>query len=182
MNKSIGLVEIQNVSKGVVVLDDMLKSAHVTLLQAQPICPGKYIIIIGGLLSDINASVEKAKTIAQGFVIDSFILGNVDEQVFPAITGSTDIKEHQALGIIETFTVASAIEAGDTAAKTSQVQLIEIRTARGMGGKSFVAMTGNIADVTAAVEAGARRAKEEGMLVNTETIANPHPDVWSNIL
>ena len=33
--------------------------------------------------------------------------------------------------------------------KSAVVQLIEVRIARGMGGKCFVTLTGNVADVTA---------------------------------
>ena len=62
------------------------------------------------------------------------------------------------------------------------VKLIEVRVARGMGGKCFVTMTGEVADVTAAVEAGAHLAAEDGVLINTEVIANPHPDLWEAVM
>jgi len=51
-----------------------------------------------------------------------------------------------------------------------------------MAGKCFVTMTGEIADVKAAVEAGARIAAKDGVLIGTEVIANPHPELWEAVI
>ena len=104
------------------------------------------------------------------------------DKVFEAICGTAVVKEKKALGIVETFTAAAAIEAADAAVKAAVVSLIEVRVARGLGGKCFVTMTGEVADVTAAVEAGAKIAAKTGVLINTEVIANPHPDLWEAVL
>ena len=179
---SIGLVEVQNVSKGVRVTDEMLKAAAVTLISSGSVCPGKFVTIVGGELSAITAAVERAEIIAEDALIDTFVIGNLGEKVFEAMCGTADVKEKKALGIVETFTAAAAIEAADAAVKSGAVELIEVRVARGMGGKCFVSMTGDVADVKAGVEAGARVAAETGVLINTEVIANPHADLWECIL
>ena len=179
---SIGLVEVKNVSKGMVVTDEMLKSAGIELLQAGSVCPGKFVTIVGGDLSAINASVDRARLIADDMLIDTFVIGNLGDNVFEAMAGVVDIPNKRALGIIETFTAASIIEAADAASKAAMVNLIEVRVARGMGGKCFVTMTGEVADVTAAVEAGAKLAAESGVLMNSEVIPNPHPDLWESVL
>lgn len=179
---SIGLVEVKNVSKGILVTDEMLKSAGVELLQSGSVCPGKFITVVGGDLSAITASVDRARMMAEDFLIDTFVIGNLGENVLEATAGTVDVKEKKALGIVETFTAASAIEAADAAVKAAMVTLIEIRVARGMGGKCFVTMTGEVADVKAAVETGARIAASRGELINTEVIANPHPDLWAGVM
>lgn len=179
---SIGLIEVKNISRGIKITDEMLKSAGVTLIQSGAVCPGKFVTIIGGDLSSIQAAVERAELIAEDALIDKFVIGNLGEKVFEAMCGTAIVKEKKALGIIETFTAASAIEAADAAVKAAVVSLIEVRVARGMGGKCFVSMTGNVADVTAAVEAGARIAAKTGVLINTEVIANPHPELWEAVL
>lgn len=179
---SIGLVEVKNVSKGMVVTDEMLKSAGVVLLQSGSVCPGKFVTIVGGDLSAIQASVDRARMVAEDMLIDTFVIGNLGEHVFEAMSGVVDVPNKRALGIIETYTAASVIEAADAAVKAAVVDLIEVRVARGMGGKCFVTMTGEVADVTAAVEAGSRIAAENGVLMNSEVIANPHPDLWESIL
>ncbi len=179
---SIGLIEVKNISRGIKITDEMLKSAGVSLIQSGAVCPGKFVTIIGGDLSSIQAAVERAELIAEDALIDKFVIGNLGEKVFEAMCGTAIVKEKKALGIIETFTAASAIEAADAAVKAAVVSLIEVRVARGMGGKCFVSMTGNVADVTAAVEAGARIAAKTGVLINTEVIASPHPELWEAVL
>ena len=179
---SIGLIEVKNISRGIKITDEMLKSAGVSLIQSGAVCPGKFVTIIGGELSSIQAAVERAELIAEDALIDKFVIGNLGEKVFEAMCGTATVTEKKALGIIETFTAASAIEAADAAVKAAVVSLIEVRVARGMGGKCFVTMTGDVADVKAGVEAGSRLAAETGVLINTEVIANPHPELWEAVL
>ena len=179
---AIGLVEVKNISKGIKITDEMLKSAGISLIRSGSVCPGKYVTLVGGDLSSIQAAVEHAEECAEDALIDKFVIGNLGERVFEALYGTCEIKEKKALGIVETFTAASAILAADAAVKAAMVSLIEVRVARGMGGKCFVTMTGEVADVKAAVEAGARLAAEDGVLINTEVIANPHPELWDAVL
>ena len=85
------------------------------------------------------------------------------------------------MGMIETFSVAACILAADAALKAANVDLCDIRIARGMGGKSYVSVTGTVGAVTAAVEAGAMRAQADGLLVDKDVIASPHEDLWQYI-
>lgn len=179
---SVGLVEVKNVSKGVKVTDEMLKSAGVTLLQSGAVCPGKFVTLVGGDLSAIQAAVDRAVLVAEESLIDKFVIGRLGERVFEALAGIAEVPEKKALGLIETFTAASAILAADAAVKAADIRLIEVRVARGMGGKCFVSLTGDVSDVKAAVEAGAKIAAEEGVLINMEVIASPHPDLWEAVL
>ncbi len=180
--KAIGLVEVKSVAKGIKVTDEMLKSAGVYLIQSGAVCPGKFVTIVGGSLSSIQASVDRAASVAEDSLIDKFVIGRLGDKVFEAMCGTANVKERKALGIVETFTAASAILAADAAVKAANVSLIEVRVARGMGGKCFVTMTGEVSDVKAAVEAGAKIAAKDGVLIGTEVIANPHPELWESIL
>src|SRR6202022_3613095 len=103
-------------------------------------------------------------------IIDTFVIPNVHESVFPALNGSNKIVALEALGIIESFSIASLIEAADAAAKSDKVTLIEIRLAMALGGKAFVTLTGSVAAVQSAVEAGAQVIGAKGMLVNKVVI------------
>ena len=107
---SIGLVECKNVSKGILVTDEMLKSAGITLLSSGAVCPGKYVTIVGGELSAIKASVDHAAVIAEDALIESFVIGNLAKNVFEAVHGAVSVENKRSLGIIETFTAASAIK------------------------------------------------------------------------
>jgi microcompartment protein CcmL/EutN len=85
------------------------------------------------------------------------------------------------VGIIETFTAASAIKAADTAVKTAEVEICDLRIARGMGGKGVVVITGGIGAVTAAVEAGSDYAKQQGLFAASSVMAAPHEDLFKYI-
>src|SRR5207244_7839300 len=87
-----------------------------------------------------------------------------------------------ALGIVESFSVASLIEAADAAVKAANVQLIEIRLAMALGGKAFVTLTGNVASVQSAVDAGAQVVGQKGMLVNKVVIPGPRPELLNEMI
>ena len=48
MSRAIGLIEFRTVSKGVTAADEMVKTSNVDLLEAETVCPGKYIALIAG--------------------------------------------------------------------------------------------------------------------------------------
>lgn len=182
MSKAIGMVEYKTVSKGIQAADLILKTAQVELLEAQTVCPGKYIVILTGDLSAVKASIEASRTKFEEDLIDSFVLGNPHETIFSAIYGSNDVEEVKALGIVETFSAASIIVAADEAAKTSIVNLIELRIARGMCGKSYFLLTGDVAAVEAAIEKAKKALDETGMLLDASVIPNPDKRLWESIL
>jgi microcompartment protein CcmL/EutN len=179
---SIGLIELGSIAAGYQVTDAMLKAADTELLLARSICSGKYMVMVRGDVAAVQASVS-AGTGAGGFsVIDSFVIPNVHEAVFPAIAGTSKVEELDALGIVESFSVASLIEGADAAVKAANVQLIEVRLAMALGGKAFVTLTGNVAAVQSAVDAGAQVVAQKGLLVNKVVIPHPRPELLSEMI
>ena len=83
----------------------------------------------------------------------------------------------QALGMIETRGTLAAIEAVDVMLKAADVTLVE-KTKFG-GGMVTVTVTGDVAAVTAAVDAGASAAEHlgEGFLVSRHVIPRPHEEL-----
>ncbi len=182
MSKAIGMAEYQTVSTGIQAADLMVKTALVDIIEAQTVCPGKYIVIIKGDLSAVKAAVEATKVQFEKELIDSFVLGNPDESIFPAIYGSNEIENPSALGVMETYSAASMIVAADIAAKTAEVQLIELRLARGMCGKSYMLITGEVAAVTASIEHAKQEIGEKGMFLNSSVIPSPDEKIWATVL
>jgi microcompartment protein CcmL/EutN len=152
------------------------------VLEAKVVCPGKYITIVTGDLSAVNAAVEAAKVQLGEKLTDSFVLGNPHGDIFPAIYGGASVENAKALGILETFSVPAIIVAADTAAKTSEVSLIELRLARGMCGKSYMFLTGDVAAVSAAIENAVNKVGSEGLLLDSSVIPNPDKSLWASIL
>lgn len=173
---SIGLIELNSIAQGYKVSDEMIKAANVELLECMPICPGKFLILVGGEVADVNSSVQTGANLSEEYLIDKLILSRVHHTIFSAINATT-APVLKAIGIIETFTISSGIFASDTIAKTASVELVEIRIARGQGGKTFCIFTGDIGSVEVALEAGKESIKEMGGYVNGITIASPHEDL-----
>lgn len=174
---SIGLIELSSIASGFGAADAMLKAADVEMLLARTICSGKYMVMVRGDVAAVEAAVAAGIRTGGFGVIDSFVIPNLHESVFPAISGTNPVSRMEALGIVESFSVASLIEGADAAVKSASVELIELRLAMALGGKAFVTLTGTVAAVEAAVEAGARVVAGKGLLVNKMVIPSPRPEL-----
>ncbi len=179
---SIGLIELGSIAAGFQTCDAMLKAADVDLMLARSICSGKYMVMVRGEVAAIQSSVEAGVRTGSFSVIDTFVIPNVHEDIFPAISGHTKVDKPGALGVIESFSVAALIEGADAAAKAANVKLIELRLAMALGGKAFATMTGTVAAVESAVEAGARMIGRKGLLVNKVVIPSPRPELLTETI
>ncbi|KYO64145.1 BMC domain-containing protein [Thermovenabulum gondwanense] len=185
MSKAIGIVESTSIARGIEAADGMVKQAPVKLFIAKTICPGKFLILIGGDVEAVNSSVERGEGILGEFRVDSVVIPNVHENVLLALEGTSEIKYYDrqwALGVIETFSVTACIYAADAAVKAGGVQLIEVRPAVGLGGKSFVTMIGDVSAVESAVNAGRDKIKDEGMMLNFAVIPYISEDVLCKLI
>src|SRR5271157_2876893 len=179
---SIGLIELTSVAAGFEVCDTMLKAADVELVLARSICSGKYMVMVRGEVGAVEAAVSAGVSEARFSIIDSFTIPNLHESVFPALSGATKVETLEALGVLESFSVAALIEGADAAVKAANVELIEIRLAMALGGKAFVTLTGNVAAVQAAIDAGAQIVGQKGMLVNKVVIPSPRPELLNEMI
>jgi microcompartment protein CcmL/EutN len=182
MPSAIGIVETSSIAKGFEVADALLKRADVELVVNRTICPGKYMVLIGGDVDAVIASVDTGIEIGAHTVVDHFIIPNVHEAVFPAISGVTHLPELRALGVIEAFTVASVIEAADAAVKAADIELITIHLAMAIGGKGFVSFTGDVSAVESAVDAGTEIVERKGLLVEKVIIPSPRKEIVSEFI
>ncbi|MBD3223272.1 MAG: BMC domain-containing protein [Caldithrix sp.] len=174
---AIGIIETSSIAKGYEVADTVLKRADVEIVVNRTICPGKYMVLIGGDVDAVNASIDNGVAIGAHTVVDHFIIPNVHPDVFPAISGVTHMPEIEALGIIESFSVASIIEAADAAIKASEVKLITIHLAMAIGGKGYVTLTGEVGAVEAAVDAGSAVVESKGLMVEKVIIPSPRKEI-----
>ena len=175
--KAIGIIETSSIAKGFEIADTVLKAANVQIVVNRTICPGKYMVLIGGDVDAVQASIEAGVKVAAHTLVDQFVIPNVHPAVFPAISGVSHLPEMKALGVVEAFSVASVIEAADAAVKAAAVHLLNIHLAMAIGGKGFVSMTGDVASVTEAVEVAAAVIQRRGLLVEKVVIPAPRPEI-----
>ena len=173
--RTIGCVELNSISTGMHVADEMVKAAEVRLVLARPTCPGRYLVIVTGDTGAVKSSVAHGRAIGSDMVVDWFVIPSVHESVIPAMNGTAVCPRINALGCIETCTTAACIIAADAAAKAGQVHLIELRFAAGLGGKAFVSMTGEVSSVQASVDAGVAVVGAEGAGPVLSHIVIPSP-------
>lgn len=170
MHVAIAAIETSSIAQGTVVGDAMVKTAEVDLVEASMLSPGKYWVLIGGEVATVRAAYRKGVEIAAETLLDSLFIPQLHEMVVPALRGTAPRADHDALGVLETMTAASAIVAADQAAKAADVLLRDIRLANGLGGKGVVFLTGAVSDVQAAVEAGRTEALKKGLLARSVVI------------
>ena len=72
--------------------------------------------------------------------------------------------------------------AGDIAAKASNIRLMEIRIARGLGGKGFLVFTGELSAVKSAMNSCLNQLKESGEITGSCVISSPHPEFVDKLL
>ena len=148
---AIGMVEFSSIARGIYAADQMVKISEVEIVTAQTICPGKYIALVEGDVAAVQDSVHIGEKFAGEYFVDSLVIPNVHHGIFPAITGATMPEHVTALGIFETFSVATMITAADQILKAAELEAIEIRLGTGLGGKSFFTFTGDVAAVETGV-------------------------------
>jgi microcompartment protein CcmL/EutN len=173
------VLELCSVARGVEVADAVLKEAQVELLFATPVQPGKYVMLFTGAVADVRASAARGAALAASDLVDQLVIPQVHEQVVPMLRrrGGRINGVLDAIGVVETTTVASAIASADVALKTATVDLIDFRIANGLGGKSFYALTGEVSDVKSSTAAGAKQAQERGLLAREVVIPQPHAEL-----
>ncbi|MCR4704655.1 MAG: BMC domain-containing protein [Lachnospiraceae bacterium] len=174
---AIGMNEIMSIPTGMEACDAMLKAAEVELISAGCVCAGKYYIVVSGEVAAVKSSIEAGKAVAESLLIDSMVIPNVDPQVAPAIAACTMVDRLNALGIMETYSLCAAVHAADAAVKAAEVDLLEVRLGRGLGGKSFILLTGEVAAVQSAIKAAEALEETQGLMARSAVIPSPHPDM-----
>ena len=164
-----------------VVADAVAKRALIELLFCEPVSPGKSLILFAGGVGEVEESVRAGVAAAADSLLDKLFLPQVHEQLLPALRagpaglGSSDDAEETA-GLIEVHSVAAALRAADAACKAASVRLQMLHLARGIGGKAWFILRGQLESVEAAVQA-ATQAAGDGLLAGAEIIARPHGDL-----
>lgn len=182
MMESIGILESSSIAKGIEGADAVLKAAETTLLYAKPVCPGKYTILFCGDVAAVKASLEAGAAVIDANLVDSVVIPRVHPQVIQAISLSTAPERVNAVGVMEFYSITAAVYAADAAAKAAEVTLMDVRLGIGIGGKSFVVLTGEVAAVNEAVRCGMAEGEEKGLAVTSVVIPSPRKEIFDALM
>lgn len=180
---ALGLVEVQSIARGITVADAMVKRAQVALLLNRPVSPGKHLSLCTGEVADVEEAMAAGLVRAGTALCDQLLLTQVHNEVLAVLrrTERPPLLEDEALGIIETFSAASTLLGADGACKAAEVRLFELRLCDGLGGKGFVVLVGT-QDMVEAALGTAEQLLTPGLLLGTELIPRPHPDMLASLL
>ncbi len=175
------LLDFSSIAAGIHAADAMIKRADLEVIRAGTVQPGRYLILAGGTVAEVEEALAAGREAGTGALLDEVFLPNVHPAVVEGIGGKRIPEQHSSLGIIETASAAAAIRAADAGVKGALVELVEIRLADGLGGKGIVLFSGLVADVEAAVELGVGVLDRPGQLVYQVVIPQLHQGMWQNV-
>jgi microcompartment protein CcmL/EutN len=182
---ALALLEVASLARGVAVADAVVKRASVELLQCGAVSPGKYLILFAGGVAEADESLRAGIAMAGDSLLDHLFLPYAHERLLPAIragaTGHAQGDSEEAAGVLELVSVAAGLRAADAACKAADVSLQMLQLARGIGGKAWFILRGDLTSVEAAVAAAAEAAGG-GLLAGAEIIARPHSDLHGTAL
>ena len=178
---ALALIDFSSIAVGIQAADAMVKRAELDLIRAGTVQPGRYLVLIGGSVAEVQESLAAGRDVGADAVLDDVFLPHVHPDVVAAIAGGRVPDVTDALGVVETATVASAIHAADAGIKGADVRLVEVRLADGLGGKGIVLYAGIVADVEVAVQLGVEVLERPDLLVRQVVIPQLHAEMWENV-
>lgn len=101
MSKAVGILELSSIAKGMETGDAMLKSANVELLVSKTLCPGKFLLMLGGDVGAVQQAINSGASLAGEMLVDSLVLPNIHPSLLSAISGLNHVEQHRAVGVVE---------------------------------------------------------------------------------
>jgi microcompartment protein CcmL/EutN len=176
---ALALLEFDSIAIGIQAGDAMIKRAPVETIQSGTVQPGHYLVMVTGDVAPVEEAVDAGQEVGRGALLDTVLLPNVHPGVVAGIAGGRELENDDALGVVETKTVAAAIHAADAGLKGAEVTLWQLRLADGLGGKGLAYFAGLVADVEAAVDIAVARVSEQ--LVRQVIIPQLHEEMKENL-
>lgn len=179
---ALALLEFATVAAGIRATDAMVKRAPLDTVHAGTVQPGHFLVLVSGDVACVEEAVTAGLDTGVRLLIDLILLPNVHPAVVTAITGTRSLGRIEALGIVETRTVAAILGAADAGVKAANVELIELRLADGLHGKGYALFGGAVADVEVAVEHAVASVQPPDLLVDCTVIPQIHGEMLANLV
>jgi microcompartment protein CcmL/EutN len=201
MNMALGFAEIPFLSVTAVVADQAVKRANVRLLGIETTGNENLMIRLEGGVAAVEAALAASQRCAEDLgakamnrcianpepSLDGLVhfpnaqnplYGGRDQFLptdYPKDQNKTMSTQHEALGILETQGLTAILEATDAMLKSANVTLV----GKEKIGAAYVTVIvkGDVAAVTAAVDAGRKAVGQLGKLIAAHVIARPHEDI-----
>jgi len=184
MGPALALLEFATIAAGIEAGDAMVKRAPLDVVLAGSVQPGRYLVLVSGDVACVEEAVAAGVGVGRRALVDRIVLPQVHPAVVDGLAGrrwGEAVEGIEALGIVETSTVAAVIGGADAGVKAAEVDLVEVRLADGLNGKGYALFGGPVADVQAAVEAAVASLAQPDLLVERVVIPRLHPEMLANL-
>jgi microcompartment protein CcmL/EutN len=178
---ALGFLELSSISRGLFLTDTVLKKAPVRVIASQPVSSGKYVLLYFGDVASVQESHRAALDLVDGTLLKQVLIPGVHEQLAPFLDSLWNLTPQraaveEAVGIVESVTLAGAILAADHALKAARVSLCRMRLGQGIGGKAYFILTGRQEEVEAAIDAARLCLTGLESLGRVDVIARPQEE------
>lgn len=177
---ALGMLELETIPAGIEAGDAMAKRAPIEVIRAGTVHPGKFLVLVGGAVADVEEALEAGREVGGLAVRDVVFLPHIHPHVVAGARGIRRAPNGEALGIIETATVPAILRAADAGLKGARVELLELRLADDLGGKGYLLFDGAVSEVEAAVEIGVA-AVGEARGLSARVISQLHAEMAQNL-
>lgn len=174
---AIAVLEYTSITKGLVAVDVVANKSPVDVLMAEPISHGKFILLFSGGVGEVDEAHTAAVAASGDTLVENVLIAQATRALGPAIGGALIApRANDSVGMLESRSIAAAVEAADRVLKTAPLLLNRFRLGQGIGGKSYFIFSGPLEDVQAGLEVGQEVLEARGSLLNAELIARPRAE------
>lgn len=176
--QAVGFIETRNWSALLAASDAMNKAAPVESLGDIQSGGGYVTTLVGGDVGAATAAVQAGSAVAKklGEFVSENVIPRLHEDVRERFIANVEcqapVSEYSALGIVEAIGFAAMTMAADAGCKAANVELVG-QFVPG-GGHIAAVFRGDVAEIEAAVESGARAAAQVNKVVGQHVISRPH--------
>jgi microcompartment protein CcmL/EutN len=150
---ALAMLDVADIPPGLRALDALAKEAPVSVLGAGTIQCGRYLILFAGEVEPVRFAFRKACEALGPALYDQVLLPHAERRLVPAISDGAVRwpAPGDTLGALQAGSSPTMLAAVDGALKGTEVELIQLRAADGLGGKSIAMLWGETHAVEAAV-------------------------------
>jgi microcompartment protein CcmL/EutN len=150
---ALAMLDVADIPPGLRALDALAKEAPVTVLGAGTIQCGRYLILFAGEVEPVGYAYRKACESLGSSLLDDVLLPHAEARVVPAVSDGAVRwpAPGDTLGALQAGSSPTMLAAVDAALKGTEVELVQLRAADGLGGKAIAMLWGETHAVEAAV-------------------------------
>ncbi|MBY2477992.1 BMC domain-containing protein [Clostridioides difficile] len=168
MNKSIGAIEFKSIAKGIEVSNEMVKKSSVDVLYLKSICPGKFLIIVGGETSYVNECINYGMELGERYIVDNFVINSISQEILNGFKNKYQALDNiVSIGVVESSKVCAGIKMLDKTLKSGDLVLIKLQLSFAIGGKLVYIVSGDLSSLEYALKESENVVKEKEIIYKT---------------